>query len=96
MEIRNIRHKGLRNYIEKGERKGLPAERIRRIGQIVGFLLDMTGIDEFYDLQKWQPHVLSGDRDGTYSLTVTANYRITFMYDEAEDEIFDLDYEDYH
>ncbi len=96
MEIRNIKHKGMRNFVEKGEAKGLPADRIRRITQIITFLLDMQDINEFFDLVKWHPHILTGDRAGTYSLSVSGNYRITFLYDEDDDEIFDLDYEDYH
>ena len=96
MEIRNIKHRGLRRFVEKGETQGLPADRIRRITQIVTFLLDMQDIDEFFDLQKWRPHILSGDRSGTYSLSVSGNYRMTFCHDEEENEIFDLDYEDYH
>lgn len=31
-----------------------------------------------------------------WSLAVTKNWRITFRIDEAEGEIVDLDYEDYH
>jgi len=96
MEIRNIRHKGLKNFVEKNETKGLPADRIRRLSQIVGFLLDMSEIEEFFDLQKWKPHMLTGDRDGVYSLMVSANWRITFLFDAENREIYDLDFEDYH
>ena len=96
MEIRNIRHKGLKNFVEKNNAKGLPATRVRRISQIVAFLLDMTDIDEFFNLQKWHAHLLSGDRDGVYSLMVSGNWRITFCYDANDDEIYDLDFEDYH
>jgi len=38
----------------------------------------------------------AGDRKGTWSLMVTRNWRIMFRIDPAEEEIFDLDYEDYH
>jgi toxin HigB-1 len=41
-------------------------------------------------------HQLTGNRKGTWSLTVTRNWRITFRIDQHEGEIFDLDYEDYH
>ena len=39
---------------------------------------------------------MTGDRKGTCSLFVTKNWRITFQIDQAEIEIIDLDYEDYH
>ncbi len=96
MEIRNIKHKGLKNFVEKNDSKRLPPERIKRISQIVAFLLDMTEIDEFFDLKKWHAHVLSGDREGVYSLMVSGNWRMTFCHDVQENEIYDLDLEDYH
>jgi proteic killer suppression protein len=62
----------------------------------MAFLIDMEDIDEVFDLQKYKPHVLRGDRAGTYSFHVTANWRITFKYDAEQDELYDVDYEDYH
>ena len=84
MEIRNIRHKGLRNLVENDNAKGL------------SLLINMDKIEEIQSLQKFKPHLLTGDREGTYSLSVTPNWRITFRYDEQADELFDVDYEDYH
>jgi proteic killer suppression protein len=47
-------------------------------------------------LPHWKPHQLTGDRKGTWSLTVTRNWRLTFLIDDAEREIVDLNFEDYH
>lgn len=96
MEIRNVRHKGLRAFIEKGQPRGLPAQYVEKIRDILSFLLDIEEIDEVFDLKKYKPHRLTGDRAGTYSLSVTPNWRITFRHDPKANEIFDLDYEDYH
>ena len=96
MDIRNIKHKGLRNYLEKGQTRRLPSQHLDKITDIVTFILDMDSPDEVLDLPKYKPHFLTGDRAGTISLSVTANWRITFCYDEEEDEIYDLDFEDYH
>lgn len=96
MEIRNIRHKGLKAFVERGHTKGLPAAYVEKIRDIVSFLLDIEGIDEVFDLKKYKPHRLTGDRAGTFSFSVTPNWRITFSYDAAANELFDLDYEDYH
>jgi proteic killer suppression protein len=38
----------------------------------------------------------SGDRKGTWSLSVTRNRRLTFCIDSAERDIFDVNLEDYH
>jgi proteic killer suppression protein len=39
---------------------------------------------------------LTGERKGTWSLFVTKNWRLTFLIDQGEIEILDLNFEDYH
>ncbi|MFN0024500.1 MAG: type II toxin-antitoxin system RelE/ParE family toxin [Parvularculaceae bacterium] len=96
MEIRSIRHKGLRKLFESNIPKGLPQAYLAKIADIMAFLIDMEAIEEVFDLKKYKPHRLSGDRAGTYSLHVTPNWRITFRHNEGANELFDVDYEDYH
>jgi proteic killer suppression protein len=42
----------------------------------------------------WRIHRLSGDREGTWSVSVSGNWRITF--DLEGGDITNLDLEDYH
>ncbi|MFQ5563221.1 MAG: plasmid maintenance system killer [Parvularculaceae bacterium] len=67
-----------------------------KIADIMAFLIDMEDIQEVFDLQKYKPHRLSGDRAGAYSFHVTPNWRIAFKHDAEENELYDVDYEDYH
>ena len=39
-------------------------------------------------------HSLKGHRKGEYALTVTANYRLTFRFENSD--VLDLNLEDYH
>lgn len=96
MEIRNIRHKGLRSLVEKNNSKGSQQAYVAKIADIMAFLVDIESIDEILDLQKYKPHLMTGDRAGTYSFHVTANWRITFRHDAEINELYDVDYEDYH
>ena len=96
MKIRSVAHRGLRRFIERDDRAGLPAAFVERIRNIISFLQDMESVEELRDLPSWKPHQLTGDRKGTWSLSVTRNWRITFRVDETENEIVSLDYEDYH
>lgn len=96
MEIRNIRHRGLRNFVEKNNSKGLPQGFVAKIADIMAFLVEIESIEEISDLKKYKPHLMSGDRAGTYSFYVTANWRITFKHDGTVDELYDVDFEDYH
>lgn len=42
----------------------------------------------------WHIHQLRGDRAGTWSVSVSGNWRLTF--DIENGEVCDLDLEDYH
>ena len=96
MKIRNVIHKGLRRFIEDDDASGLQSAVVVKVQRIVSFLQDMEVEDELRTVQSWKAHMLTGDRKGTWSLSVTRNWRMTFRIDREEIEIIDLDYEDYH
>jgi toxin HigB-1 len=96
MRIRNVIHKGLRRFIEDDDASGLQPAVVVKVQRIVSFLQDMENEDELRTMQSWKAHMLTGDRKGTWSLSVTRNWRMTFRIDREEIEIIDLDYEDYH
>ena len=56
----------------------------------------MEDAEELRALAAWKVHTLTGDRKGTWSLSVTRNRRLTFRIDTAEGEIYDVNLEDYH
>lgn len=96
MRIRNVRHRGLKRFIERNDASGLSPSAVEKVRNIVSFLQEMQNVQELSDVPSWKAHLLTGDRKGTWSLSVTRNWRITFSIDQAEGEIVDLDYEDYH
>jgi proteic killer suppression protein len=96
MKIRNVKHKGLKRYFEADDASGLPPQSVTKINDILSFLLEMADETELRALTSWKAHQLTGDRKGTWALHVTKNWRMTFMIDQDEIEIIDLDYEDYH
>jgi toxin HigB-1 len=96
MKIRNVIHKGLRRFIEDDDASGLQPAVVVKVQRIVSFLQDMEVEDELRTVQSWKAHMLTGDRKGTWSLSVTRNWRMTFRIDRTQIEIIDLDYEDYH
>lgn len=96
MKIRNVAHRGLRRFIERGDASGLPGSAVERIRNIITFLLEMQDVSELRDVRSWKAHQLTGDRQGTWGLTVTRNWRLTFGISADREEIVDLNYEDYH
>ena len=80
----------------RNDRRELPQDHVAKITDILAFLIDIEHIDEVLDLRKYRPHRLTGDRAGTYSLRVSANWRLTFRHDTDTNELYDVDFEDYH
>ena len=96
MRIGHVVHKGLRRFIEDDDTVGLPPAVVPKLRRILSFLQDMGQEDELRTIPTWKAHQLTGDRKGTWSLSVTRNWRVTFRIDRDEGEIVGLDFEDYH
>jgi proteic killer suppression protein len=95
VEIESIRHKALRRFVESGKPKGLDANVAERLRKMIAYLGAIGMAEELCAPPNWGAHELTGDRAGTWSLTVTRNWRMTFRITE-DGAIADLDLEDYH
>lgn len=93
MEIESITHKALRKMVETGSTKGVI--EAMRVVRMVQFIEDAGSFDELTTPPNFGFHALKGDRAGTFAMTVTKNYRLTFTKVD-EQTIADLDLEDYH
>jgi len=91
--IRSYRHKGLRLFFEKDDSSKLPPDMLQRIDMILS-ILDAAEDIEGVDVQTFRLHQLKGDLKGVYAVTVRANWRIIFRFDEGD--AFDVDFVDYH
>jgi len=69
---------------------------VERVRSTISFLFAMESIDDVRTVPAWRAHILVGNRKGTWSLTVRANWRITFRVDAKTNQIVDLNLEDYH
>jgi proteic killer suppression protein len=96
LRIRNFDHKGLKRLYEEDIAKGVPPESADKLRNILAYLDDIENPEELRKLTAWKVHTLTGDRKGTWSLSVTRNRRLTFRIDTAEREICDVNLEDYH
>jgi proteic killer suppression protein len=76
--------------------RGVPPDTADKLRKMLAFLDDMQDTEELQSLPAWKAHVLTGDRKGTWSLSVTRNRRLTFRVDAVEREICDIELEDYH
>jgi len=93
LDAKRIKHKALKRLVERNETKGLRQEWLARIKRILAALNAATSPEELnVPGNKW--HILKGDRNGTYSVLVSKNWRITFKWDDEGP--FEINLEDYH
>ncbi len=95
MQIDSIRHKALRGFAETGSPKGLPAGSVDRLRRMFAYIDAIDAADELRVPPNFGAHLLTGDRKGEWSLTVTKNWRMTFRVNAAG-AVEDMDLEDYH
>jgi proteic killer suppression protein len=91
--IESFKHKGLRQLFEDDNPRGLNAEHVRKIGQILAAPYAAQMI-EALNLPTFKLHPLTGNLKGFWSITVRANWRIIFRF--ANGKAFDVDLVDYH
>ena len=96
MIIRSVRHRGLRRLIEDDSTRYLRHELVDRARKILTALILAEKIDSFIaDAPAgWRVHRLSGHRQHEWSVSVTGNWRITFL--EEDSYVDRLNLEDYH
>lgn len=96
MKVWNFAHKGLKQLYSEDNAKGVPPDTVDKLRKMFAYLDNMENPEELRTLTAWKVHTLTGNRKGTWSLSVTRNRRLTFRIDPAEREIYDVNLEDYH
>ena len=91
--IASFRHRGLRRFYERCDRSGLNPDHAGKIRQILS-ALEAAEAPEELDLPSFLLHRLTGNRRGTFAVTVRANWRITFRFEQGR--AYDVHLEDYH
>ena len=94
MEIESIRHKGLRRFFETGNAKSLVGDSAR-LRKMLAFIDAAEGLDELAVPPNFGLHELTGNRKGSWSMTVTRNWRMTFGVN-PEGALIEMDLEDCH
>ena len=91
--IVSLRHRGLRRFFEDDDRSRLSPEQIEKIAVILARLDAAEQIREM-NVPGFRLHRLAGRLKGFWSVTVNANWRIIFRFDDGK--VFDVDLVDYH
>ena len=91
--IGTFKHKGLRRLYEKNDGNGIRPDMLDKVQKILS-ALEAADRPQDMNLPMFRFHPLIGNRRGAFSVTVKANWRVTFaFYDGAA---HDVNLEVYH
>lgn len=99
MKIISVKDKRVKALVENPARtsvKGLDALETRKIVEMIAAINVMTTPLQLRAVPSWKAHELTPGHPDKWSLTVTRNYRLTFIVDVTAQTVSVLDYEDYH
>ena len=91
--IRSFRSRALKRFWERNDSRRLPPVDVDRIAMILD-ALDSATMPEDMDLPGLNFHALGGEMKERYAVTVRANWRITFTWEDGD--AIAVDYEDHH
>jgi proteic killer suppression protein len=91
--IKSFRHKGLKDFFESGNKRGITSEMATRI-RIRLDVMDAAKTITDINLPGFRLHELKGQRAGTWSIWVSGNRPLTFKF--IDGHAYDVELEDYH
>ena len=94
MIIRSVQHRGVLRLIEDDDSRELRPDLVKRLRNILAVLITASDMTKVIGPPGWRIHQLKGDRAGTWTISVSGNWRLTF--DIEQGEISNLNLEDYH
>ena len=84
MIIRSVQHRGLLRLIEDDDSRELRPDLVRRLRNIVAALIVAADMEAVRGPPGWKVHRLKGNRAGTWSISVSGNWRMTFDIRKAK------------
>jgi proteic killer suppression protein len=91
--IRSFHHAGLEEFFRTGSKAGIQPAHARKLAMQL-FALNRARSASDMSAPGWRLHALRGHRKGQWAVSVSGNWRLTFMMD-GEDAVL-VDYHDYH
>lgn len=95
MAIKSFAHKGVEDVFCSGRSRKIGAEYRKRMKLILDAIDAATGVGDLQGARGF--HALGGDRSGTFAMSVSGNWRLTFRFENGDKgDVVDVDFEDYH
>ena len=91
--IRSFRHRGIEKFFRTGSKAGIQPKHADKL-RLQLFALDNAKGPRDMNAPGWRLHPLTGTLKDHRAVSVSGNWRLTFMF-EGEDAVL-VDYQDYH
>lgn len=91
--IKSFAHKGLEKFFKTGSTAGIQAKHATRLRLMLSFL-NRAKTAQDMNLPGYRLHPLKGDMRSLWSVTVNANWRMTFRFEDGHAYV--VNYVDYH
>lgn len=91
--INHFRHRGLKRLFERGNRSQILADHVEKVERILARLNVAKTVHDVA-APGFGLHPLKGEYKGMWAVTVTANWRIVFCFQDGD--AYDVDFIDYH
>ena len=91
--IQTFRHRGLQRLYARGDASRVRADQSERIALALADL-DSASKPSDLDLPGYRLHPLKGNMRGYWSISISANWRIIFRFEDGD--AYDVDLVDYH
>lgn len=95
--IESFRHKGLKRFYLHDDQSKVPADMVERIAVILAAPrcgCDVAATITAMDRPSFRLHRLKGSLKGFWAVTVRANWRLVFRFQDGK--AFEVDLVDYH
>lgn len=95
MSIKSFANRGVEEVFSTGRSRRIGSEFHKRMGLILDAMDGATCAGDLRGARGF--HALVGDRAGSFAVSVSGNWRLTFRFEHGQEgDIVDVDFEDYH
>jgi proteic killer suppression protein len=91
--IQRLKGRGLRRLYSDGETGGVRSDLVPHLERILS-LLDSAETPQALSVPSLRLHALKGDKKGYWAVTVRANWRVVFRFQDGD--VWDVELIDYH
>lgn len=91
--IKSFKHKGLKRYWEKNDRRGIQNQHARKLKRVLDLLNAATIVDDC-NFPGARLHLLEPKKENIWSVTISGNWRVVFKFEN--NNVYIVDYKDYH